>query len=185
MALAQFRNGTLGLNSSLYGGGGGYGGGGYGGGGYGGGYGYPMSSGNPYDMYGQTAAASPSTAYSNTAADANTGGAYATESSGQNSVLTAMGLPNRNGHLDWPLALVALPGEQSRRLRQQVEAAVLVSANAKPGANPRIVDEAKSALERLQSLTESNRLSMTPGTFRDAEEFLGQIDHALRLSEKY
>jgi hypothetical protein len=132
-------------------------------------------------MYGQ--AASPSTAYGNTAADANTGGSYATESSGQNSVLTAMGLPNRNGHLDWPLGLVALPGEQSHRLRQQVEAAVTVLANAKQTRNSPLVEEAKSALERLQSLTESNRLSMTPGTFRDAEEFLGQVDHALRVFE--
>ena len=192
MALAQFQNGTLGLNPFLNTSGRNYGGGMMGGG-YGGGgspaYAYATanpSSGNPYDMYGQTAAASPSTtSYGSTAADANTGGSYSTESSGQNSVLTAMGLPNRHGHLDWPLALVALPGEQSRRLRQQVEAAVTVLANSKPGKNSPLVEETKSVLERLQSLTESNRLSMTPGTFRDAEEFLAQVDHALRLMDRY
>jgi hypothetical protein len=160
-----------------------------GGGGYGGSpayayatsYGSPASSSNPYDTYGSSSA--PSNYASNTAADSSRGGGYSTES-GNNSVLTALGLPTIGNHLDWPIALVALPGEQSKKLRDQVEAAVVVGASTKLAGNSPLVEEAKLALQRLQDLTERNRLSMTPGTYKDAEAFLGQIDHALRSMTK-
>ena len=50
--------------------------------------------------------------------------------------------------------------------------------------NPFLVEEGRLALERLQSLAQSNRLSMTPGTYKDSQEFLGQLDHVLKLLQR-
>jgi hypothetical protein len=171
-------------NSALTGAGlaGGYGGGGYGGG-YGGSYAPSSSTTNPYDMYGSYTAANQGTSYGNSVSDSITGGEYGGESAGRDPILNALGLSNKNGRLDWPLGLIALPGEQSKKLRQQVEAVILVGANNKT-INPRLVEEARLALDRLQSLAQSNRLSMTPGTYKDSEEFLGQLDHVLKLLQK-
>jgi hypothetical protein len=192
LRLAQLQNNLLGtnpfsnsagINPTLTSAPTGGGGGGYGGSpayAYATAYGSPASS-NPYDTYGSSS--TPGRSASNTAADSSSGGGYSPESTTA-AVLTALGLPTNGNHLDWPIALVALPGEQSKKLRDQVEAAVLVGAYTKPAANSRLMEEAKTAIQRLQDLTERNRLSMTPGTYKDAEEFLGQIDHALRSMTK-
>ena len=121
--------------------------------------------------------------YGNSTADATSSGTYGTNSAGGDPVLNALGLANRNGRLEWPLGLVALPGEQSNNLRRQVESVMLIGVNSKT-TSPALIEEARLALDRLQSLAESNRLSMTPGTYKDSEEFLGQLDHALRLLQK-
>jgi hypothetical protein len=131
-------------------------------------------------MYGSTTAAYQDMPYGNSTADATSAGS---ESSGRDLVMNALGLPNKNGRLEWPLGLTALPGEQSKNLRRQVESVILIGVNSKT-TSPRLIEEARLALERLQSLAQSNRLSMTPGTYKDSEEFLGQLDHALKLLQK-
>jgi hypothetical protein len=153
---------------------------GYGDGYYGGsgcGYSPSSSTSNPYDTYGSAAYQASSNAESTS--ELITGG----EPSGRDPILSALGLANKNGHLDWPLGLIALPGEQSKHLREQIESVILVGATNKT-INSFLVEDARLGLDRLQSQIESNRLSMTRGTYKDAQEFLGQLDHALKLLEK-
>jgi hypothetical protein len=137
---------------------------------------------NPYDAnigYGNQ-----SQLYGSYSKDA---GAYGSESSksyankDKDTALAALGLPVKNGHLDWPLALDALPGEESRNLRQQIESLLLVmAANSQGGkGNARLVDEAKQAVSRLDAIAYSNRYSMTLGTRKDASAFLAKLDNVL------
>jgi hypothetical protein len=97
------------------------------------------------------------------------------------SVLTALELPTtKDGHLAWPLALVALPGEKPRELQKQVEGLVLqMASKPKDAANSRFAEEAKEVLKTLRSQMESNRFSITRGCRKDAERFLAQLDRAL------
>jgi hypothetical protein len=168
------------LNSALSGAelaagnGGGYG---EGYGGSGGGYSPSSSTSNPYDTYGSAAYQGASNVDS--VSELIAGG----KPSGRDLILSALGLANKNGHLNWPLGLIALPGEQSKLLREQIESVILVGASNKT-INPFLVEEARLAVERLQSQAESNRLSMTRGTYKDSKQFLGQLDHALKLLQK-
>jgi len=102
------------------------------------------------------------------------------------TTLTALGLPVKNGHLDWPIALDALPGEESRNLRQQLESLLLVMARGSQSTkgNAGLAEEAKRALDRLDSLAYSNRYSMTLGTRKDAGEFLDKLENALSLLQQ-
>jgi hypothetical protein len=134
-------------------------------------------------MYASNGGAYQGTSDGNSVSDSITGASNAGESSGRDPVLSSFGLANKNGHLDWPLGLIALPGEQSKSLRQQIESVIVVGVSNKT-INPFLVEEGRLALERLQSLAQSNRLSMTPGTYKDSQEFLGQLDHVLKLLQR-
>jgi hypothetical protein len=139
---------------------------------------------NPYDTYSNMNYGNQAQSYGNYSKDA---GAYGSESSKTYAsneterALTALGLPVKKGHLDWPLALDALPGEESRNLRQQIESLLLVMARAsqRTKGNAGLVEEAKQALDRLDAIFYSNRYSMTLGTRKDASEFLSKLDNAL------
>jgi hypothetical protein len=99
----------------------------------------------------------------------------------QTSVLTALALPTtKDGHLDWPLALVALPGEKPRELQKQVETLVLqMASKPKDAANSQFSEEAKRVLKGFRSQMEANRFSITRGCRKDAEHFLDQLDRTL------
>src|SRR5262245_32884855 len=99
----------------------------------------------------------------------------------QTSVLTALELPTtKDGHLDWPLALAALPGEKPRELQKQVETLVLqMASKPKDAANSQFAEEAKSVLKGFRSQMEANRFSITRGCRKDAERFLDQLDRTL------
>jgi hypothetical protein len=102
------------------------------------------------------------------------------------SVVTALGLPAKNGHLVWPIALDALAGEESRDLRKQVDSLVFLMGRNSYNGNPNghYVGEFKQALDRLSELAYSNRYSMTLGTRKEANEFLSKLDNALSLLQK-
>jgi hypothetical protein len=128
-----------------------------------------------------------STAYLRTAAPtstltANTGRAEETVAAKeQTSVLAALELPTtKDGHLDWPLALAALPGEKPREFQKQVETLVLqMASKPKDAANSQFSEDAKRVLKGFRSQMEANRFSVTRGCRKDAERFLDQLDRAL------
>jgi hypothetical protein len=102
-------------------------------------------------------------------------------------LLTSLGLPVKDGHLDWPVALAALPpGEETRNLRQQVESRLIVMAKSSGNgkANAEFDDQARRSLDRLEEMTHSNRYSMTAGTHRAAVRFLAQMDDVLKVLQK-
>jgi hypothetical protein len=104
--------------------------------------------------------------------------AEAPKYSASDTVLAGLGLPTKNGHLDWPIALDALP--HSEDARRQVESAMVALAAYKGNANAGLVDEAKRSLDRLRDLVYSNRYSMTAGTRKEADRFLDKLESALK-----
>jgi hypothetical protein len=151
--------------------------------GYGGSYSAPyMAMMSPYQnqMYSSTNNRDQAQSYSSFSGDS--------AAKDSETVLTALGLRVKNGHLDWPLALVALsPGEEVDNLRRQLESLVLVMSRRSSAGKPNtgLEKEARQALDRLQSLSYSNRFSMTLGTRKEAERFLDQLDNALQVVHKY
>jgi len=200
--LARLLNGSLGMNpySSLlgngYGGmGGGYGsGGGSGsGGGYGGGGGYGNGSGSGYqqpaasttDPY-QTYAAnyqSQDDGYSAVSAGYGNKSSQSKRVSEMGTILTAAGLPNKDGHLSWPLGLRMLrPDGETRDLRRQVDTLVQALATQRLSSQPNsaFVQDAEVALEKLRLLAERERHSLSYGTYREVERFLAMLDGFLK-----
>src|SRR5262249_27655446 len=175
--------------------GGGYGGsgGGYGGsgGGYGGGGGYsnqPSSSNtaDPYQTYASKYGSDDDTHSASTAIY----GANADQSrktSEMAAILTASGLPNKNGHLNWPLGLRMLrPDDETRDLRRQVDVLIqgLATQQLSSQPNSSYVQQAEHALERLRLLAERERHSLSSGTYREVERFLAKLDRFLRDADR-
>jgi hypothetical protein len=191
LALAYLRNAAFGMNpySNLYGGGYGGSGNGYGGGsgGYGGGGGGYGGSG------GSNSRNSGTTSQDYAATSGNQEQAYGSQTTQQKNavemgtVLTALGVPNKDGHLDWPLALRFLrPDEETRELRQQIDTLVQVLASQQAASNPnaRYVHQTRIALNKLRSLMDRERHSLTSGTYKEAERFLDKLEGFLNEMER-
>jgi len=137
---------------------GGYGNSGYGSGGYGGGYGgggSPMSAATPV-----MTTQAPQTSEAN--------------------VFDVLGLPNSNGHVDWPLGLRVLPPE-SRELRLQIEGLLLAAAGQ--GGRPQLVAETGRAVDKLRGLMADMlaRDRLSPSTSAEAVAFMNRLDDALKI----
>jgi hypothetical protein len=165
------------INGAGYGGGGyggamggGYGGGGYGGGGYGNqrsGDDYGNSMQSYQDYYGSS------------------GSRSATKEPVRNDLLSAMGVPNQDGKLSWPLGLQALlPDLEVSALRDQLDGLVQIAAKdgANGQANPQLVQQGKQAVKRLRFLLRTNgKDKFYASTYRDAARFLDNLDNGLGL----
>jgi hypothetical protein len=188
LAMAYLRNASYGTNpygnGSMSGGGysGGGSGGGYGGGGSGGGYG----GGNPYQNYASLYGSQDQANTNSTSNGTKTSGAYSGKSSQENNagtILTALGLPNKDGHLDWPLGLRLLrPDEDVRGLRQQIDALIQVVATSSSAGstNSGYVPEGQRAVEKLRFLMENERHSLSSGTYNEADRFLSKLESSFK-----
>ena len=179
---------TMGGGSSGYGASGGGSGGGSGSsGGYGGGGGYSNqpSSSNTADPY-QTYASkygSEDEAYSTAIAGYGGKSDQSKKTSEMGAILTAAGLPNKEGHLNWPLGLRLLrPDDETRDLRRQVDVLVQGIAFQQLSSQPNsaYVQQTEFALERLRLLAERERHSLSSGTYREVERFLAKLDRFLK-----
>ena len=142
-------------------------------------YSMPTYGANPYQMY---AMPNYGGGQKNAVLTAGSGTpAEVTENKEQKNPFTDLGLPTKEGHLDWPLALVALPGEKTRDLLNQVEALILqMAGKPKDAANTGFAEETKDIFARLRSQMYSNRFSITRGCYKDAAKFLSQLDSAVK-----
>jgi hypothetical protein len=119
------------------------------------------------------------------------GGAYATMSTDAKSlsrVLTAAGVPNQVGRLNWPLGLRVVGGPAGDELRQQVSALFQYAAEqtrSGPVSTHLTQELARSvdALRRLLRRHREERYSLARTTYEDAERFLAKLDHARKLFE--
>ncbi len=133
----------------------------------------------PYASYGSAAVAG-------YAAAQPYGGAPAYSPSGAQampqSVLAALGVPNDNGAVDWPLALRLMPAEQKRELLEPLEAQLQIAGKqATEGtANPVVVREARDHVESVGRWLRAHRSDMADGSYRDAEGFLSKLDKTLK-----
>jgi plastocyanin len=96
-------------------------------------------------------------------------------------VLTAVGLPNEGGQLEWPVGLRAL--REAEDLRQQIDALVhQASEQAQAGpANAQLADElgrSRVALRNLLRRDQEERFSLPLVAYEDAERFLTKLARA-------
>jgi hypothetical protein len=100
-------------------------------------------------------------------------------------VLDALGVPNEDGKLSWPLGLRILPPQaESRPLRQQIDALLgLAASQALSGqANPRIVASAGRAVDQLHQLLRSKReLIPSAHSYEEADSFLKKLAKGMKV----
>jgi hypothetical protein len=144
----------------------------YSSGGYGGSsYGASSAYMNPYAQ--GYASAQPSNgipAYSPSASQSN-----------QQSVLGALGIPNEDGAVKWPLAFRLMSPDRKRDLLDPLESQLKVAATqaASDKANPAVLKQARQNVEDLHKWLLPRRLDLAEGTYRDAVRFLAKLDSAL------
>jgi hypothetical protein len=131
-------------------------------------YAYPSQSAASYSAP-QAANAIP--AYTGPAADNQ-----------QQVTLTAFGVPNENGRVQWPLAFRLLSPNMKRDVLDKLEAAlqVLAAQGAAGRANPAIVNEAKDSVAALQRWLTENRVDLAEGSYREANSLLRRLDKTLQ-----
>ena len=118
-------------------------------------------------------------------------GAGPETSSGANSysrVLTAAGVPNQAGRLQWPVGLRVVGGPVSDELRQQIEALLQYGAwQTQTGpVSAHVTQELTRSVRALRKLLRRDReerLSLALTSYEDAERFLDKLDHARKLFE--
>lgn len=102
-------------------------------------------------------------------------------------LLRAVGLPNDQGEIRWPLALrVAPPGPKSQELRQQIEAFVQASAlqEVRPPLSHALAEEASRAVDALRRLMRTERAergTLREEAYQEAERFLDQLSFTARV----
>jgi hypothetical protein len=99
-------------------------------------------------------------------------------------ILSAMGVPNEGGQITWPFELRVMGPSEVTGLRTQLEGLLqlLAMQAAREQVNPRAVDAARQAVNRLDALLlqdkERGGLGMT--SFEDSERFLRQLREGLK-----
>jgi hypothetical protein len=95
-------------------------------------------------------------------------------------ILTASGVPNRNGQASWPFAFRVLRADA---LVQQVDAELRVAGEqvTAGGANPLLLDDIRLNVETLRQVLlahKENRRSLPRVDYEDAERFLQKLQKA-------
>jgi hypothetical protein len=136
---------------------------------------YPsMSSGNPGN-YGQMTSTP----------------AFANDSVGGNApdvsrILTAAGLPNDQGQLNWPLGLQALfPATANLELIQQLDASLQTAALQKEigSVDSEVIKGARRDAGKLRAMLLQREPYLQAITYREADRFLKNLDSALKQLE--
>ena len=156
-----------------------YGTGGYGGGSYGGGTTDPS-----YGAQGGTYGAG-SQGYGG-----NSGTASETAAEGKNlsRVLTAAGVSNDAGRLQWPVALRVVGGAEGDELRRQIDGLLQYGAGETQAGpvSPHLTQELARAVAALRELLRHDReerFSLALTSYEESERFLGKLDRARKLFE--
>ncbi|HEV8060488.1 MAG TPA: hypothetical protein VGP68_11470 [Gemmataceae bacterium] len=98
-------------------------------------------------------------------------------------ILTAAGLPNDQGRLNWPIGLqVLFPvseyGESFLQLEARLETAALAKANG--SVDSKVLDEANQDVGKMRSKLRQRKSSMMAPTYAEADRFLQNLDGALK-----
>jgi hypothetical protein len=101
------------------------------------------------------------------------------------NVLDAMGVPNTDGRLDWPLGLRILPpGEKAGVLRKQIDALLRMASNQAPDGkvSPQVLQEASDAIEELHDMLHQKKGAFSASyTYDEADRFLDKLAKGLKL----
>ena len=103
-------------------------------------------------------------------------------------VLTAAGVPNYCGRLQWPLGLRVVGGPAGDELRQQIEALFQYGAEQTQSGpvSSHLTEELARSVDALRTLLLRHwdeRSSLAETTYQAAERFLAKLDHAGKLFE--
>jgi len=99
-------------------------------------------------------------------------------------ILRAFGLPNENGQLIWPLGLQVLqPQAENLALLDKIEVLLHVAASqeATGKVNANLLQDASSAVDRLEAMLRMRQNNMMSTTYEEAEQFLTKLHHAMKL----
>jgi hypothetical protein len=101
------------------------------------------------------------------------------------SVLDTLGVPVKEGRLDWPLGLRILPpSAETAALRQQIEALLQAAASQSVAGHVRSGTLVKAALavDRLHRLLRRERAAITSTyTYLEADRFLTRLASGLKM----
>jgi hypothetical protein len=103
-------------------------------------------------------------------------------------MLSAEGVSNPHGPIQWPIGLEVLPGKEADRLRRQIEALVQNAGSEGEGdkSNSDTATELSRAvgdLRRLLRRDEEERRGLSWAMYREGARFLTRLDKAAHLSD--
>jgi hypothetical protein len=103
-------------------------------------------------------------------------------------VLTAAGVPNDGGRLEWPVGLRVVGGPAGDELRQQIADLLQQGAGQTQAgsAKPQTAQELARSVQALRKLLlrdRDERFSLALTTYQEAERFLDRLDRAGKLLE--
>jgi hypothetical protein len=99
-------------------------------------------------------------------------------------LLDAVGVPNHKGVVLYPLGLRVLqPQAENLELLDRIETLLQVTASQQKNGqvNVNLLQEASTAVERLQQLLRNRQHNMMPDTYAQAEQFLDTLRHGLKV----
>jgi len=99
-------------------------------------------------------------------------------------LLSALGVPNDDGKLTWPLGLrVLLPQSKCEEYQDRIETLLQTAAEQQQNGrvNANLLDEAAGAVEGLQGMLKTRQSNMMPETYGAAEQYLGKLRHAIKM----
>jgi hypothetical protein len=98
-------------------------------------------------------------------------------------VLDALGLPNDEGRLSWPLGLRVLgPAQEMQEVRLRIDSLLqaAVSQGASNSAAPGVLEEMDRAVARMRALLRDNGDGLAEATQHETRRFLGQLKRAVK-----
>jgi hypothetical protein len=103
-------------------------------------------------------------------------------------VLTAAGVPNDGGRLQWPVGLRVVGGPGGDERRRQVEALLQYGAEQTRSGpvSQHLTGELARAVDALRQLLRRDReerFSLALTSYEEADRFLAKLDHARKLLE--
>ena len=101
-------------------------------------------------------------------------------------ILTAVGVPNDDGRLTYALGLQVLqPQTENLQLLDQIETLfqLLAMQQAADQVNPNLAQEARAAIDRLQTMLRGRQHNMMPKTYDEAQQYLEKLRHGLKVLE--
>jgi hypothetical protein len=99
-------------------------------------------------------------------------------------ILTAVGVPNDDGRLSYPLGLQVLqPQTENLQVLDQIETLFQVLASQEPSGqiNANLAKEAKVAIDRLQTMLRGRQHNMMPNVYGEAQQYLDKLRHGLEV----
>jgi hypothetical protein len=97
-------------------------------------------------------------------------------------MLTAIGVPNDQGQVSWPLGFRLLRDKESTEVKKQLEGLVQVAAiqGVNGQSNPRLLKEGSRVAEELRALLYKEEGTMPLAVYQESARFLARLQNSLK-----